>query len=161
MPALATHRFTAEEYYRMAETGVLPPDARVELLEGEIVDRMPSGPFHAGTTNRLAKFFIRLGQDNWEVAIQTPVRLNEYSEPQPDLMLLKPEKHGYLKRHPEPEDVFLLIEVADSSLAVDRAQKLPLYGRPSTTVLREGEIARPEAFPEAAVDVAALLLQAA
>jgi Uma2 family endonuclease len=188
MPALATHRFTVEDYYRMAEAGVLRPGARVELLEGEIVDMMPIGPFHSGTTNRLAKFFILLGQDRWDVAIQTPVRLSEHSEPQPDVMLLKPQKHGYLKCHPGPDDVWLLIEVADSSLALDRTQKLPLYGRAgvrevwllnlpertvevhrephftgyaSVTVLREGEVARPEAFPEVAVDIAALLRQTA
>lgn len=187
MPALATHRFTVEEYYRMAETGVLRPDARVELLDGEIVDMMPIGPFHAGTTNRLAKHFIRLGGDRWAVSIQSPLRLNQQSEPQPDLMLLKPEKDDYTKRHPGPDDVFLLVEVADSTLAMDRSQKIPAYGRAgvrevwlvnlvartvevhrephftgygSVTVLGAGESARPEAFPDVAVDIAALLKQA-
>ncbi len=170
----------------MGETGVLPPDARVELLDGEIVDMMPIGPFHAGTTNRLAKFFIKLGNERWSVSIQTPLRLSQHSEPQPDLMLLKPHKDDYTSRHPSPEDVFLLVEVADSSLSVDRDQKIPAYGRAgvsevwlvnlvnrtvevyrephftgygSVTVLQAGNEAQPEAFPDVKVDVAALLKQ--
>lgn len=188
MPALATHRFTVEEYYRMAETGVLRPDARVELLDGEIVDMMPIGPFHAGTTHRLIRLFSKPANGRWLVSVQSPVRLSQHSEPQPDLMLLKPEKDDYTKRHPGPDDVFLLVEVADSSLPIDRDQKLPAYGRAgvrevwlvnlvnrtvevhrephftgygSTTVLHEGESARPEAFPDVTVEVAALLRRSA
>lgn len=171
----------------MAETGVLPPDARVELLDGEIVDMMPIGSFHAGTTHRLNRLFSRFGNGRWLVSVQSPLRLNQHAEPQPDLMLLKPHTDDYTSRHPSPEDVFLLVEVADSSLAIDREQKLPAYGRAgvrevwlvnlvnrtvevhrephftgygSVTVLQAGDAAQPEAFPDVKVDVAALLKQA-
>jgi Uma2 family endonuclease len=188
MSVLTTHRFTVEDYYRMAETGVLKPDARVELLDGEIVDMMPIGPFHAGTTNRLAKLFLKVSQERWQVAIQTPVRLAQHSEPQPDLMLLRPSPDDYTRCHPGPDDVLLLIEVADSAVTYDRSKKLPAYGRAgipevwiinlpertvevcrephflgyaSETVLQPGEAASPAAFPDAAVDIEALLRQAA
>jgi hypothetical protein len=187
MSVLTTHRFTVEEYYRMAEIGVLKPDVRVELLEGEIIDMMPIGPFHGGMTKRLIRFFSNLSKGRWVVSAQDPVHLDEYSEPQPDLMLLKPDPDDYTTRHPGPEDVFLLVEVADSTLDYDRGRKLPAYGRAavrevwiinlpertievyrephylgygSTTVLRAGDQAHPEAFPDVAVDVQSLLRHA-
>ena len=188
MSVLTTHRFTVEEYHRMAETGLLKPDAHVELLDGQIIDMMPIGPFHAGTTNRLNRFFNRLSEGRWLVAVQNPVHLDEHSEPQPDLMLLKPAADDYTDRHPEADDVFLLIEVADSTLSYDRGSKLPAYGRAgirevwiinlpehkievyrephylgyaSKNVLREKDQASPQAFPDAAIDVQTLLRQAA
>ena len=184
MSVLTKHRFTVDEYYRMAETGVLKPGARVELLEGEIIDMAPIGSFHGGVTNRLIRFFTKLSQDRWLVSAQNPVRLNNHSEPQPDLMLLKPVDDDYTSRHPRPEGVFLLIEVADSSLAYDRSEKLPAYGRAGLTevwilnlneraleIYREphfngygatsmfypGEKATPLAFPDVAVEVEELL----
>lgn len=187
MSLLTTHRFTVDEYYRMAETGVLKPDARVELLEGEIIDMKPIGPFHGGVTKRLNRQFINLSKRRWVVAVQDPVHLDEHSEPQPDLMLLKPRPDDYTSRHPLPADVYLIVEVADSSLAYDRGRKLAAYGRAgipevwvinlpgqcvevyrephlsgysATVTLRAGDEARPHAFPDAAVDVAALLRQA-
>ena len=129
MSVLTKHRFTSREYYRMAETGVLKPDARVELLDGQIIDMSPIGPFHGGLVNHLNHFFNRLSDDRWLVTVQNPLQLDEYSEPQPDLMLLKPVPDYYTGRHPGPEDVFLLIEVADTSLAFDRGEKLAAYGR--------------------------------
>ena len=94
----------------MAETGVLRPDARVELLDGQIIDMSPIGPFHGGVTKRLNRFFTNLGKGQWLVAVQDPVQLDEHSEPEPDLMLLKPAGDDYTTRHPAPEDVYLLIE---------------------------------------------------
>jgi len=187
MPVLTKHRFTTEEYYRMGETGVIKPDARVELLDGEIIDMMPIGPFHGGVTKRLNHYFARLGKGRWLVAVQDPVHLDKHSEPQPDLMLLKPVPGDYTDRHPGPADVFLLIEVADTSLAYDCQDKLPAYGRAgisevwivnledqsvelyrephmagygSTMVLRTGQKATPLAFSDVAVDVAELLKRA-
>ncbi len=187
MSVLTKHRFTVEEYYRMAETGVLKPDARVELLDGEIVDMAPIGSFHGGTTNRLVRIFSKLSKDRWLVSAQNPVRLNKHSEPQPDLMLLKPSPDDYTSRHPGPEDVFLLIEVADSSLGYDRADKLPAYGRAglrevwilnladqvievyrephfagysAMQTLRAGDKVQPLAFPDVVVDAAELLRRA-
>src|SRR5438132_1232928 len=85
----AEHRFSVADYYRMAETGVLKPDARVELLDGKIIDMLPIGPFHGGSVNRLIRLFSKLSNGRWLVSAQNPVHLDEYSEPQPDLMLLK------------------------------------------------------------------------
>ena len=187
MNARTLHRFTVEDYYRMAATGVIPPGARVELLDGQIVDLMPIGPFHAGTVNRLNRFLTRLSQGRWLVAVQNPIRLHEHSEPQPDVLLLKPADDDYTSRHPTPADVFWLIEVADCTVESDRTDKLPAYARAgvpevwllnlpekvlevyrdpnftgysSHTVLRAGQEARPLAFPDAAVEVAALLRHA-
>ena len=129
MLAQAQHRFSVADYYRMAETGVLKPDARVELLGGQIIDMSPIAPFHGGLVKRLNRLFNKLASGRWLVSTQDPVHLDEHSEPQPDLMLLKPAADDYMSRHPVPEDVLLLVEVADTSLEFDREQKLPLYGR--------------------------------
>src|SRR6266700_1636870 len=143
----AEHRFTVADYYRMAETGVLKPGARVELLDGKIIDMLPIGPFHGGSVNRLIRLFSKLSNGRWLVSAQNPVHLDEYSEPQPDLMLLKPEADDYTSRHPRPEDVFLLIEVADTSLDFDREEKLPAYGR--TGISEVWILNRPAKVPEA------------
>jgi Uma2 family endonuclease len=88
MLAPAKHRFSVKDYYRMAETGVLPPDARVELLNGEILDMSPIGPFHGGVVGRLTRLFTHLSRDRWLVWPQNPLRLADDSEPEPDVMLL-------------------------------------------------------------------------
>ena len=163
---------------------MLKPDARVELLDGKINDMSPIGPFHGGSVNRLIRLFATLSNGRWLVSAQNPVRLDEYSEPQPNLMLLKPVTDDYMTRHPVPEDVFLLIEVAETTLAYDRQEKLPAYARagisevwilnlPARTLevyrephfagyassqfLRAGDDAAPLAFPDARVEVAGLL----
>jgi len=125
----APHRFTVEEYYRMAETGILHPDTRVELLEGEILDMMPIDPPHGGTVNKLTHLFTNSAEGRWVVSVQNPVRLNPRSEPQPDLMLLKPDPEYYAQGHPQPQDVLLLIEVAHTTVSYDRNRKVPAYGR--------------------------------
>ena len=184
MPVQPQHRFSVRDYYRMTETGVLPPDARIELLDGQIMDMEPIGPSHGGSVNRLNRLFNRLSRGRWLVTAQNPVHLDEYSEPQPDLMLVKPEPDDYTTRHPAPQDVFLLIEVAQTPLGYDREQKLPAYGcagipevwivnladrtievyrephfagYDSKAILRTGDKACPQAFPDVAVDVAELL----
>lgn len=129
MVAAQTHRFTVSDYHRMAETGILEPRARVELIEGEIVDILPIGPFHSGSGYRLIRHFSRLAAGRWLVASQGPLRIDKHNEPEPDLMLLRPAADDYTQNHPTPEDVFLLIEIADSSLDFDRKTKLPLYAR--------------------------------
>jgi len=178
------HRFSVKEYYRMAETGVLHPDARVELLNGEITDRSPIGPFHGSVTKYLNQVFTMAARGRWITQVQDPVHLDDHSEPEPDLALLKPVADFYRRRHPQPEDVFLLIEISDSTLEMDQAEKLPAYGRAgvaevwivnlneltievyrepnftgygSKTILRAGETIAPLAFPDAVVDVAELL----
>jgi Uma2 family endonuclease len=178
------HRFSVKEYYRMAETGVLRPDARVELLNGEIIDMSPIGPFHGGLVNRLIRIYGKLSNGRWQASAQNPLRLDDHSEPEPDFMLLKPSPDDYTSRHPRPDEAFLLVEVADASLDYDLEEKLPAYGHAgvaevwivnlrdqslevyrephftgygSKTIVRAGDTIAPLAFPDAAVDVAELL----
>ena len=184
MPVQTKHRFSVKEYYRMAETDVLPPDARVELLNGEIIDISPIGPFHGGVTTYLTEVFAAASKGRWRTRIQNPLRLDEHSEPQPDLILAKPAPDFYRTRHPQPADVFLLVEISDTSLTTDREDKLPAYGRAgiaevwivnladltveiyrephftgygAKAVLRAGDQAKPLAFPDVVVDVTELL----
>jgi len=123
------HFFNVDEYYRMAEVGLLSEDDRVELIEGEIVEMSPIGKTHGGTVKRSNRFLNRKLGDSVIVSVQDPVRLNDFSEPQPDLALLKPRKDFYSNSHPEPEDVLVVIEVADTTVNYDRNIKLPLYAR--------------------------------
>ena len=124
-----THRFTVEDYERMGEVGILGPEDRVELLEGEIFDLTPIGPAHAGTVKRVNHVLsIRLG-GRAVVGVQDPVRLGTFSEPQPDVVLLRPRADFYAAVHPGAEDVLLLVEVSDSTLVFDRKRKLPIYAR--------------------------------
>jgi Uma2 family endonuclease len=184
MLAPAKHLFSVKEFYRMAETGILPTNVRVELLDGEIIDMSPIGPFHGGVANYLTQIFTAAARGRWLTAIQNPIHLGDHSEPQPDVLLLKPAKDYYRQQHPQPEDVYLLVEIADTSLESDQEQKLPAYGRAGVSevwivnlneltievyrephfngyggkiVLRAGDQATPSAFPEVAVDVAELL----
>lgn len=178
------HRFSVKDYYRMAETGVLRPDARVELLDGRIIDMSPIGPYHGGLVKRLIRVLNAKSKARWMISAQDPLRLDEYSEPEPDIMLLKPAADDYTNRHPEPRDVFLLIEVSDTSIGYDQGQKLPAYGRAgvpevwllnlneeivevyrepnftgyaSRSILQKGQQASPQAFPDVTIDVAELL----
>src|SRR5262249_42782433 len=121
---LKTHRFTVEEYHRMGEAGIFSEDDRVELLAGGIVEMSSIGTLHDGTVDRLtALFSSRLGGEAI-VRVQNPLLLRpEDAEPQPDVMLLRPRPDFYTSAHPEAQDVYLVIEVADSSLVTDREVK--------------------------------------
>jgi Uma2 family endonuclease len=128
--APARHRLSVDALYRMAEAGILADPHRVELIDGEIIDMPAIGSPHAATTNRLARLFSRtLGDDVALVSVQSPLRLDAYNEPEPDLMLLRPRGDGYRASHPRAADVLLVIEVSESSLAYDRGTKLSLYVR--------------------------------
>ena len=124
---LTTRRFTVDEYYRMGRAGVFHEDDRVELLDGLIVDMSHIGPGHAGCVTALTGLLLPILAGRALVSVQNPVRLGEHSEPQPDVSLLVPRAEAYRTAHPQPEDVLLLIEVADSSLEHDRDVKVPLY----------------------------------
>ncbi len=126
---LRRHRFTVDEYYRMVPAGLLREDDRVELIDGEIIEMTPIGSPHAGTVTRLIRHFSGTVGDAALVSAQNPVRLSDLSEPEPDLMLLRPRSDAYTKSHPGPADVLLVVEVSDSSLAYDRDVKVPLYSR--------------------------------
>lgn len=122
--------FTRGEYYAMAEAGILKPEDRVELIEGEIYRLWPISPPHAGGVNRLVDGFASLIVSHRAVlSPQNPVHLTDISEPQPDITLLRPRQDFYGEGHPTPEDVLLLVEVADSSIGFDRGTKFPLYAR--------------------------------
>ncbi len=113
----------------MAEVGLLSEDSRVELIEGEIIEMSPIGSTHGGTVNRSSKLLHRELDDIAIVSVQNPVHIDDFSEPQPDLALLKPRKDFYSNSHPTPEDVLVVIEVADASVYYDRNVKPPLYAR--------------------------------
>jgi len=127
---LRRRRFTVDEYHRMGEAGIFHEDDRVELIEGEIVEMTPIGSLHASVVARINHFFsTRLGQRS-VVWPQNPLLLAALiSEPQPDVILLAPRPDFYARALPQPADVQLVIEVADSSLAYDRRTKMPLYAR--------------------------------
>lgn len=169
----------------MAEVGILAPDARVELLDGEIFEMLPIGPFHANSVRRFINYFAALSAGRWLVDVQNPVRLNSRSEPQPDFVLLRPLDEEYAQRHPTPDDVFLLVEVADSSVKYDSGRKLAAYAKAgvreywivnlvkrvvevyrkpspdgtygSFTRLQAEDLISPEAFPDVAVQVTTFL----
>jgi len=113
----------------MAEVGLLAPDARVELIEGEIIDMAPIRANHSSVVSDLARLFIKAVEDSARVHIQGAVRLDRASEPQPDIALLVPREDRYRHTQPSPADVLLIIEVSDSTLRYDRDVKIPLYAR--------------------------------
>jgi Uma2 family endonuclease len=130
-PQAPTHRrFDVYAYYRMAEAGVLGDPRRVELIDGEIIDMAAIGSPHAAVTNRLARLFTRVLRDDAAlVNVQSPVRLDVYNEPEPDILLLRSRDDGYRANHPNAADVLLLVEVSETSLTYDRVVKLALYAR--------------------------------
>ena len=140
-------KFTVEEYFSMAEAGILNPDEKVELIEGEILVMPPTGSHHAWGVSRYARIFLNLAADRFSVIIQSTVRLAEDLAPEPDMALLRFREDEYYSALGTPEDILLIIEVADSSAAYDRDVKAHLYGRvgiPETWVLNipEGCIER-------------------
>ncbi len=128
-PTYTRYRFTVEEYARMGEAGVFSPEARLELIEGEIVEMSPIGDRHAACVGWLTRTLTILLQHVALVWTQNPVRLNDRSEPQPGLLVLKPRGDFYGRGKPRPEDVLLLIEVSDTTLNYDGRVKVPLYAR--------------------------------
>jgi len=128
-PLLTRHRLTVDDYYRMGEAGVFAPEARVELIDGEVIDMAPIGSRHGATVKRLIALLTAAVGARAIVSAQDPLRLSDLSEPEPDLMLLKPRPDFYGSAHPSAADVLLLIEVADTSARYDREIKLPLYAR--------------------------------
>ncbi|MCL6553252.1 MAG: Uma2 family endonuclease [Firmicutes bacterium] len=174
-------RFTVDEYERMGAVGILGEDDRVELIEGEIVQLAPIGSRHADAVRRLTMLLARAVGDRAVVSVQNPVRLGRYSQPQPDLAVLRPR--SYAAAHPGAADILLVIEVVETTGAYDRGVKLPLYARagvreawvvdvesgtvdqyrtPTPAGYRDvrrytrGEEVRSEALPDVAVPVEAL-----
>jgi Uma2 family endonuclease len=130
MPVVVEKRpFTVDEYHLMAEAGIFSEDERIELLEGDIAAMPPIGSYHASRVAKLGRLFETILGNSVIVWIQNPVHIDAYSEPEPDVALLKPQPDFYAKAHPTPEDVLLVVEVADTSLDKDYDIKLPLYAR--------------------------------
>jgi Uma2 family endonuclease len=123
------YRFTVDQYHRMGKAGIFHPECRVELVNGEIFEMSPIDPWHAGVVNWLTHRFITGLSGRAIVPVQNPTTVDPRSEPQPDLMLVKPRDDFYRTAHPTPEDALLVIEVANTSLPHDRRRKLPLYAR--------------------------------
>ena len=120
-------RITAEEYHRMADVGILGPEERVELLDGEIIQMSPINPPHNSTVWRLNDWFTPRLHGRAIVSVQGAFRLTMFSEPEPDLMIVRFRDDFYATTHAGPQDVLLIIEVADTSLRYDRDRKLPRY----------------------------------
>ena len=176
---------TIEEYHQMVEAGILAEDERVELIRGELIEMTPIGNRHAGCVRWLNRSFSARLASRSVVDVQDPVSLgDQQSEPQPDIVLLRYQEDFYRAQAPRSEDVLLIMEVADSSLAYDRDVKIPLYAesgvlevwlvdltsnsifsyrRPSSSGYREtrrhrrGDTISPEAFPEEGFSVNEIL----
>ena len=182
----SAYRWTVERYERLGELGVLVGEDHVELLEGIIVNKAMSDPGHAAPVDELTEFFSAVSANRWRVRCQQPVCLpNQESVPEPDVALVRRNPGGYRAHHPGPADIFLLVEVANTSVAVDRGRKLALYARAGVTeywivnvpegsvevyrdpqpaagaythaeTVRSGAALAPAAFPDAALPVADL-----
>lgn len=119
--------FTVDEYHQMAEAGILTEDDRVELINGEIIAMSPINSPYASVVDRISNFLKGEIGKSVIVRVQSPLLLSDLSEPEPDVMLLVPRDDFYASAHPQPKDVYLLIEVADSSVRIDQEIKLPVY----------------------------------
>ncbi len=129
MPVAARRRFTADEYQRMGQTGILPSTDRVELIDGEVLAMTPIGPRHCAAVDRATRVFVTRAGDAAIVRVQGSVRLDLFTEPEPDVVLLRPRADFYASAHPGSADILLIIEVAESSLAYDREVKAYVYAR--------------------------------
>ncbi|MBE9036801.1 Uma2 family endonuclease [aff. Roholtiella sp. LEGE 12411] len=127
MSLTTAKRFTVAEYHRMAELGFFKEDDRVELIKGEIFYMAAKGTPHSVCETLLFRALIQLLVERALVRGQQPIIIPEYSEPEPDLAIVRNVDDDYLSAHPSPSDILLLIEIADSSLKYDQEVKLLLY----------------------------------
>ncbi|HRH42680.1 MAG TPA: Uma2 family endonuclease [Pyrinomonadaceae bacterium] len=123
------HLITVSEYDRMIEAGVYTENDRIELLNGEIIELMPKGPKHVYFNEGIAQLFREKFGKNVDVRSQNPIILDNFSEPEPDIVLAKPPRKKYLENHPTPTDIFLIMEISDTTLAYDRDAKAQAYSR--------------------------------
>lgn len=126
---LPRHRLSIEDYAKMGNAGILPADARIELIDGDLIDMAPIGSLHSSVVNMLNRILVRQIGDSAIVSVQNPIVLPPDSEPQPDIVVLKPRRDWYRHAMPVVGDVLLLIEVADTTAERDREVKVPLYAR--------------------------------
>ena len=119
-------RFSVNQYHAMIEAEILTENDPVELLEGWIVEKMPKNPAHIFSTQVLQDIFGKILPEGWFINLQDPITTND-SEPEPDAVILRGQRRDYVARKPKPEDVALVIEVADATLPQDRTIKKRLY----------------------------------
>ena len=177
-------RFTRADYHRMAQVGIIKPGARVELIDGEIIEMSPIGRPHKSSVDRLNDFFAPRVQGRAIVRVQSSIVLGEYGEPEPDITLLRFRADFYRDSDEEPGDILLVVEVADTSEGYDRRTKAPMYARfgipelwiadlnrdrvtvytdptpdgyATTRVFRRGESMTPLAFPNLTILVEEIL----
>ena len=124
---IPVHRFRVADYYRMWEIGLFAPDARVELIEGEVIDMAPIGSPHCGTVDWLNEILGAALRKHVIVRAQSVLKLSDFSQPQPDVLLLERRADFYRSAHPGPPETLLLIEVSETSWQTDRMVKVPLY----------------------------------
>lgn len=122
-------KFTVGQYHQMIESGILTDRDRVELLNGEIIEMSPVGRRHAACVDRLTELLILQLASRAIVRAQNPIRLSNDSEPQPDIAILRRRDDFYATGHPQPADIFLVIEVADTTIEFDRGIKIPNYAQ--------------------------------
>jgi Uma2 family endonuclease len=122
-------RFTVDDYYRMGEVGILPHDARVELIDGDVVQMPPIGSHHNGSVIGLDELLRELLGRRVSISVQGPLELRQYGTPQPDLLILRRRDDHYRSANPTAADALLVIEVSESTLAYDRDTKAPMYAR--------------------------------
>ena len=129
MLAAKKRNFSVDDYYRLAEEGILTEDDRVELINGEIIVMSPiNSPHASGVKAFTIEFYKRVG-DRAVISVQDPIHLSDDTEPQPDLALLRYRDDLYAGAHPTPDDILLLVEVADSSLERDREKARDTYAK--------------------------------
>jgi Uma2 family endonuclease len=127
-PGLELYRMTVDEYERLAEAAILN-DPRVELIDGYLVRKMTKKPPHVIAVEGMRDALLALALPGWRVMIQDPVRIPDFDEPEPDIAVARGSRKDYKGRHPGPQEIGLIVEVADSSLPIDRGEKLAAYAR--------------------------------
>ncbi len=123
------HKFTSEEYHLMGKAGIFRQDARLELIEGDIIEMAPIGSRHAACVKRTSSLMQPGRTASFVLGVQDPVQLSDGCEPQPDISILRYRSDYYAEAHPRPEDILLIIEVCDTTLEYDREHKVPMYAR--------------------------------
>lgn len=121
--------WTVDEYHRMAETGILGAEERVELIDGQIVPMSPKNPPHSAITQRASNYLREILTGLAFIRVQEPIHISLHSEPEPDVALVLIDPNDYDDHHPEPAEVFLVIEVADSTLKYDLKKKAATYAK--------------------------------
>jgi Uma2 family endonuclease len=129
IPEFLLKRWTVADYRRMIASGVLTSDDRVELLDGQVIEMVPQDPPHASTTDEGSDYLKALFAGRAKVRAQLPVTLSDHSEPEPDIAVVRLDENRYRDRHPNPADIFLLIEIANATLTRDRSHKAKLYAQ--------------------------------